>query len=313
MGAGLVLLLAAGCGDRQAGLEDGGQFPDLLEVVPGSTADTALTTVVSAASLEDGSVVVLGNAPPFLTRFSPDGRLVERAGDVGDGPGGFERPRGLATIGGKLWVLDEGGARIWSSVPLREEERRAVPHGTLGLTGTCGDPGAVAVGSGVGETLTFNLFRQPPAGKAWEKLTDHRPLEIPFFVAPRNFRVAASGRRLAVFHWQKRELQVVGCDGTGLRTARFDPPREPAGAIFPRGIAWVGGTVVALYALGRDEDETVLVAWRPEDGTAPRQWIVDGDYRLEAVGPDRITFSGYNPVPRLHQVRSASLARFFGS
>lgn len=313
-GAVLALLLAVGCGDRTSLVEDGGRaFVALLEVVPGSTADTALTTVVSAASLEDGSVVVLGNAPPFLTRFSASGRLVERAGDAGGGPGGFERPRSMAAVGGKLWILDEGGARIWSGLPLREERRIAVPHGTLGLTDACGYPGAVTVGSDGGETLAFNLFRQSPGEKAWEKITDHRSLEIPFFVAPRNFRIAASGRRLAVFHWQARELQVMGCDGISVRTAPFDPPREPAGAIFPRGMAWVGETVVALYGLGRDDSETVLIAWRPGDGAPPRQWIVEGDYRLEAVGPDRVTFSGYNPVPRLHQVPSGSLESVLGS
>lgn len=312
-GAGLALILAVGCGDRTSPVEDGRAFTALLEVVPGSTADTALTTVVSAASLEDGSVVVLGSAPPFLTRFSTSGRLVERAGDAGDGPDGFERPRGMAAVGGKLWILDEGGARIWSSLPLREERRIAVPHGTLALTDACGNPGAVTVGSDGGDTLAFNLFRQSPGGKAWEKLTDHRPLGIPFFVAPRNFRIAASGRRLALFHWQTRELQVMGCNGIEVLTAPFEPPREPAGAIFPRGMAWIGETVVALYALGRDDDETMLVAWRPGDGTPPRQWIVDGDYRLEAVGPDRVTFSGYNPVPRLHQAPSGPLESFLGS
>lgn len=278
----LALGVAAAAPARPVGAQEA--IPSTLRLVLGA-ADAAglIREAAGIAEAPDGSVYVTDGAAHRVTRFAPDGTVLDLWGDLGSAEGHFDGPAGIAVASdGSVVVADRGNDR------LQRFDARGRYLGRLG-----GPPGAAdALDAPVGvaiaadgtiyatDSIGDRVARFGPdgafrgalgdTGPASERLDEPREVAVGpdgtvyvgEFRRDRIVRFAADGTRLGHFrstraHLPEREdlwlrALAVGADGTvyavqGLRDVHhFTPGGTETGRLE---IA-VGGEVVALAAPG---------------------------------------------------------------
>jgi hypothetical protein len=106
-----AFLILASCGE-QASVEP---FPERRKLVlldsieTGDPTDSipSLSSVYTACHAPDGDVLILDQVSCCVFRYTPEGRLEQRMGRHGSGPGEMQSPLGMAVLGdGRIVVFD---------------------------------------------------------------------------------------------------------------------------------------------------------------------------------------------------------------
>lgn len=266
------------------------------------------------AELEDGTVVVVDGASGEIRFFGPDGRLVTRMGGKGEGPGEFQDPSLVPTLGADSLLVYDGALRRFHLVSMDGQAFRV-----LRVDGwpTAGPP-VGALGSWV---LVDAGFGRPPSGSVWEvrhtlswiHLGDHSEvslatfmISLAYFTGERSARaipflnprpasaVTPSG---ALISHHAPEVREYGTDGGLRRILRVKGLSRPITSSVIDSMAGIQaerlpgtvtrssyrqilsemplpGTMPAFTSLRLDESGGFWAALYDMDDTGPTRWMV---------------------------------------
>ena len=106
----VATLILLGCEGQAESPIGAGRFAEVVQVqllIPSSGDGYDLFRASHLRTLSDGRVVVLNAGVPEVLIFSPSGRLEDRFGRAGQGPGEFSRPMFMTTLPGDSILVTE--------------------------------------------------------------------------------------------------------------------------------------------------------------------------------------------------------------
>jgi hypothetical protein len=207
---------------------------------------------VSGIALDPSGVYVVDSVLHEVVVFCPDGTETRRFGGMGDGPGEFRRPVGIAILRDTLYVVDARGLNLFTTegtyivrYPLNILQVGGAQSFHPAPLSLASDSSGLVISFRVLNASTMrngsrsvSIHRLDADGTVREAVAEIRSAQLtklkngieglPFFSTQRTFAVAPEGR-IAVTHQDGVHVDVLTPDGSVQTRLRFDVTRrEPS-------------------------------------------------------------------------------------